>query len=74
MTVRKMEKEKIMQIISVVVFLIGLILVGGFVYYIAFGYWWDMSWNHVYTWMLVIGLPIFIVGVILVNKNIRTST
>ncbi|HUY00798.1 MAG TPA: hypothetical protein VMV49_14650 [Candidatus Deferrimicrobium sp.] len=65
-----MEKEKVLRIVSVIIFLIGLICVGGVVYFII----WRLAmepWNHFYTWLLIIGIPCFIIGVIMVNKYLK---
>ncbi|MHA1298815.1 MAG: hypothetical protein ACTSO9_05165 [Candidatus Helarchaeota archaeon] len=65
-----MANEKILQAISVIIFIIGLICLGGVLYYIAWG--WVDEWDPFYTWLLIIGLPTFIIGVILVNKNLKS--
>ncbi|MHA1378229.1 MAG: hypothetical protein ACTSRG_07590 [Candidatus Helarchaeota archaeon] len=65
-----MDNEKVMQIISVVIFIIGLICLGGVLYYIVWG--WVDQWDQFYTWLAIIGLPFFIAGVVLVNKYLKS--
>jgi hypothetical protein len=64
-----MDNKKIAQVISIIIFMVGLICLGG----LLCGIFWDpmAGWNGIYTWLLVIGLPCFIVGVVLVNRTIK---
>ena len=66
-----MDNEKVMRIVSVIIFLAGIICLGGVVYYLLWGYWAD-GWEHFYTWLIIIGVPCLIVGTILVNKYLRS--
>ncbi|MFX0133535.1 MAG: hypothetical protein ACFFDN_07825 [Candidatus Hodarchaeota archaeon] len=64
--------SKIIQVISVIIFLTGLICLGGVLYFVVFGLVHVGEWDPFYTWLIIIGLPCFIVGVILVNKTIES--
>ncbi len=63
--------NKALQAISAIIFLIGLICLGGVLYFVVFNMPLGGEWEPFYTWLIIIGLPCFIVGVILVNKTIE---
>ena len=66
-----MASEQVLKILGVVLFLVGVICVGGVVYYLIWGDWMVIGWNQFYTWLIIIGLPCLFVGGYLANKYIR---
>ncbi len=68
-----MDSEQILKIIGVVVFLIGLICVGGVVYFLIWRFPMVQTWDHLYTWLIIIGAPCFTIGVVMVNKYLKSS-
>ena len=68
-----MESEQILKIIGVILFLTGLICLGGVVYFLIWSFPMTMAWEDLYTWLIIIGTPCFIIGVILVNKYLKSS-
>ncbi len=68
-----MNQELMLKIIGSVLFITGIICVGGVLYYIMWQDWYYFGWNHFYTWLLIIGIPCLIIGTIMVNKYLRSS-
>ena len=64
--------NKALPVISVIIFLTGIICLGGVLYFVVFGWVHVGEWDPFYTWLIIIGLPCFIAGVILVNKTIES--
>ena len=67
----KMEKEKTLGIIGAILLLTGFICLGGVLIFVIFTYIITFEWDMFYTWLIIIGLPCFIVGVVLVNKYMK---
>ena len=68
----KMEKEKTLGIIGVILLLTGIICLGAVMVFVIFTYIITFEWDAFYTWLILIGLPCFVVGVVLVNKYLKT--
>ena len=66
-----MSSEQALKIISIIVFLAGIICLGGVLYYVFVWAGWEHGWDMFYTWLLIIGIPCLVIGTILVNKYLR---
>lgn len=69
----KMDNKKVVRIISLIIFLLGIICIGIVFYYVLWQNWYYYGWDHLYTTLLVIGIPLVIIGTIMVNKYLRAS-
>lgn len=68
-----MDSEQVLKFLSVIIFLAGIICLGGVVYYLLWGDWMLLGWAHFFTWLIIIGVPCLIIGLLMVNKYLKSS-
>ncbi len=66
-----MGSEQVLKYIGMIVFLVGIFLLGWVFYYLVWTNWATYGWDHFYTWLIIIGVPCLAVGTYLVNKYFR---